>query len=135
MPQSSTSSGEPPSDVTASTIVRQSWLRAIPASVAASESAPVEVSAWTNITMRASGWSRSAFSSRSGSTARPHGSSTSRTSPPQRSAIALSRPPKTPFWQTTTLSPGSTRLTTQLSMPAVPGPETGMVSAFEVRNA
>ena len=45
------------------------------------------------------------------------------------------RPPKTPLTHTTTLSPGSTRLTKQVSMPAEPGAETGMVSALWVRKA
>ena len=44
------------------------------------------------------------------------------------------RPPKTPFWQTITLSPGSTRLTKHASMPAEPGAETGIVSSLFVLN-
>src|SRR5690606_40529794 len=53
-PQASTSTGDPPSDVTVSTIVRQPWRWAISASVFASDSAPVDVSACTNATIFAS---------------------------------------------------------------------------------
>ena len=45
------------------------------------------------------------------------------------------RPPKTPFWQTTTVSPGSTRFTKHSSIPAEPGPETGMVRRLSVWKA
>jgi hypothetical protein len=44
------------------------------------------------------------------------------------------RVPKTPLTQTTTSSPGSIRLTKQVSMPALPVPETGMVSPLSVWN-
>ena len=50
MSHSSTSTGEPPSEVTASTIVSASCLCAISTSVFASDSTPVEVSACTNAT-------------------------------------------------------------------------------------
>src|SRR3989338_3818354 len=45
------------------------------------------------------------------------------------------RPPNTPLMQTMTLSPGSTRLAKQVSMPAEPGADTGNVSACLVWNA
>ena len=54
---------------------------------------------------------------------------------PQRSTFSFMRPPNTPFWQTTTVSPGCTRFTKQVSMPAEPGAETGMVSSLLVWNA
>ena len=52
---------------------------------------------------------------------------------PQRAAMSAMRPPKTPFTQTTILSPGSIRLTTQVSIPAVPVPLTASVSSLVVR--
>ncbi len=52
--------------------------------------------------------------------------------PPQRTTFSSMRPPNTPFWHTTTLSPGATRLTKQYSMPTEPGPEIGNVSGFFV---
>ncbi len=42
------------------------------------------------------------------------------------------RVPNTPLTTTATWSPGSMRLTKQASMPALPVPDTGMVSAFSV---
>ena len=42
------------------------------------------------------------------------------------------RPPKTPFTQTMTSSPGSIRFTATHSIPAMPVPLTGKVSAFFV---
>ena len=45
------------------------------------------------------------------------------------------RVPKTPLMQTITLSPGSTRLAKQASMPAEPGAEIGIVNSFSVMNA
>ena len=42
-------------------------------------------------------------------------------------------PPKTPLTQTSILSPGSIRLTTQVSIPAEPVPLTAIVSSFLVR--
>src|SRR3569832_1272273 len=52
---SSILSGTPPSEVTTSTKVRQAWRRAICTSVATSDAAPVEVSAWTKATILVSG--------------------------------------------------------------------------------
>jgi hypothetical protein len=67
-----------------------------------------------------------------GSTGSPHSWSTITGMPPQRSTFSIMRPPNTPLRQTTTLSPGATRLTKQYSMPTEPGPDTGKVSAFFV---
>ena len=58
MPHSSTMTGTPPSDVTASTIVRQPCSWASATSGCGSLSAPVDVSACTKATMRASGCGR-----------------------------------------------------------------------------
>jgi len=55
--------------------------------------------------------------------------------PPVRLTFSSIRPPNTPLRQTITLSPGSTRLTKHISIPAEPGAETGKVSAFSVWNA
>ena len=49
-----------------------------------------------------------------------------------RTTFSRMRPPNTPFWQTTTVSPGSTRLTKAASMPADPGAEIGTVNALRV---
>ena len=84
---------------------------------------------------RASGCAPCASSSRCGSIARPHGASTRTTSAPQRRATSHMRSPNTPFTPTITVSPGSTRLTKQVSMPAEPVPLIGSVSVFSVRNA
>ena len=70
-----------------------------------------------------------AASTLSGSTAVPQSSSTTMAVPPQRSTFSFMRPPNTPLRQTITLSPGSTRLTKQVSMPAEPGAETGIARA------
>ena len=51
---------------------------------------------------------------------------------PIRSTFSFMRPPKTPFWQTITVSPGEIRLTKQVSMPADPGADTGRVRSFSV---
>src|SRR5690606_24870479 len=107
-PQSSTSNGVPPSEVTASTMVRQPCRCASAAKVWASDCAPVEVSACTNARTLASGLALSTDSTLLASTAAPQLSSTITAMPPQRSTFSFMRPPKTPFWQTTTLSPGST---------------------------
>src|SRR5205085_2073235 len=124
---SSTFTGEPPSEVTASTITSAPCLCAIWVSSFASEAQPVEVSACTKATSLASRFFFSASSSFCGSTGSPHLSSTTTGVPPQRTAFSSMRPPKTPFWQTITLSPGATRLTKQYSMPTEPGPERGKV--------
>jgi hypothetical protein len=74
----------------------------------------------------------SASSTFCGSTGSPHLSSTTIGVPPQRITFSSMRPPNTPFWHTTTLSPGATMLTKQNSMPTEPGPESGKVSGFLV---
>ena len=123
MPHSSTFTGEPPSEVTASMITSASCLCAISASSFASDWTPVEVSVCTNATTRASGFFFSASSTLFGSTGVPHSSSTTIGTPPQRSTFSSIRPPNTPLRQTTTLSPGATMLTKQYSIPTEPGPE------------
>src|SRR6266511_5519002 len=101
----STSTGMPPSDVTATT--------------AKSRACGYDFAAW----MR--------FSVSSGF---PHSSSTRTTSAPQRIATSHLRLPKTPLTATTAMSPGSSRLTKHASMPAEPVPLIGSVSALRVRN-
>jgi hypothetical protein len=51
---------------------------------------------------------------------------------PQRLTFSFMRTPNTPLMQTTTVSPGCTRLTKQASMPTEPGPEIGIVKVLEV---
>ena len=129
---SSTLTGVPPSEVTASTITSAPCLCAICVRSFASDWQPVEVSACTKATSFASLFFFSASSSFCGSTGSPHLSSTTTGDPPQRAAFSSMRPPKTPFWQTITLSPGATRFTKQYSMPTDPGPDSGKVSGFFV---
>ncbi len=69
--QPATSSGTPPNDVTASTIVSASQRRAIAARSCTGLRTPVEVSPWTIATTSA-GVDASDFSSADGSAARPH---------------------------------------------------------------
>src|SRR5680860_1308304 len=64
---------------------------------------------------------------------RPQGASTVETSAPARRATSAKRPPNTPLTPTTTRSPGSTRLTTTASRPALPVPDTGKVTRLPVR--
>ncbi len=92
----------------------------------------MEVSAWTKASSEAAGVRASTFRTASGSTARPHSCSTTTASAPQRCTFSFMRPPKTPLTQTTTVSPGCTRLTKQASMPTEPGPEIGIVSSLVV---
>ncbi len=63
----------------------------------------------------------------------PHGRSTRVTRAPARSATSTIRPPKTPLTHITIESPGSIRLTTVASMPALPVALTAMVMRFCVR--
>ena len=113
-------------------MVSASYLCAISTRVFASERAPVEVSACTNATTRASRFALRASSSFSGLTGEPQSSSTTIGMPPQRSTFSIMRPPNTPLRQTMTLSPGATMFTKQYSMPTEPGPDTGKVSGFFV---
>ena len=62
----------------------------------------------------------------------PHGASMAWTVAPQRSITSFMRVPKTPLTHTIASSPGSSRLTARHSMPAMPVPLTGKVSAFLV---
>src|SRR5436853_598050 len=119
-------------EVVASTITSAPCLCAICVRSFASDWQPVEVSACTKATSFASRFFFSASSSFCGSTGSPHLSSTTTGDPPQRAAFSSMRPPKTPFWQTITLSPGVTMLTKQYSMPTEPGPDSGKVRGFFV---
>ena len=132
MRQSSTRSSCPPSDVTASTS------SSAPAACTSREisssgwCAPVDVSAWTMPTSLARGCAASAASTAAGSMVLPHGTSTSATVAPWRSAMSAMRAPNTPATQMMTSSPGSTRLATHASMPALPVPGTASVSWLRV---
>ena len=97
-------------------------------------STPVDVSACTTATTRASGCSRCASSRRCGSSGRPHSSSIFTTSAPLRRATSHMRSPNTPLAPTITVSPGSTTLTKHASIPAEPVPLTGKVSSLVVPN-
>jgi hypothetical protein len=132
MPHASTRTGVPPSEVTASMITIAPCFFAIAASVFASDCAPVDVSAWTNARIFASGFFPNASSTFCGSTGLPHSSSTITAVPPQRSTFSSMRPPNTPLRHTITFVPGATRLTKQYSMPTEPGPETGNVRELSV---
>ena len=98
-----------------------------------SDLTPVEVSACTIETTLVSGCSFKVSLNFSGSTGSPQGSSTRTSSPPMRLTFSAIRIPKTPFAQTTTLSPGSTRFTKALSIAADPGADNGSVYVFSVR--
>ena len=74
MPQTPTSSGMPPSEVTASTIVSAPCSRAIAASSRTEFTTPVEVSAWTMATTSA-GVASAARAAPAGSHALPHSTS------------------------------------------------------------
>ena len=63
----------------------------------------------------------------------PNGRSMIVTCAPARPATSAMRPPKTPLTQTTILSPGSIKLTTHVSIPALPVPLTASVSSLVVR--
>src|SRR5262249_41822387 len=94
--------------------------------------APVDVSAWMMPTSLGRRQFLSAVSTCSARITAPHGASTRTTVAPARAATSAIRPPKTPFTHTTISSPGSTRLTTHPSMPALPVPEIGMVRSLVV---
>src|ERR1035438_5346298 len=119
IPISSTSTGMPPSEVTQSAMV------SAPTSWAASQIGcpwlynPVEVSACTKATTR--GCSRRMKSRAScGSKGSPHGLDRRTTSAPWRRAISPMRSPKKPLVRSANFSPGSMKLATAVSMPAVP---------------
>ena len=65
----------------------------------------------------------------------PHGACSGVTFAPVRPATSIMRWPKNPAAQTTILSPGSSRLTMQVSMPAMPVPLIGKVKRLLVWNA
>ena len=117
----------PPSEVTVSAMTSAPCAWAIAAIASALLPTPVEVSAWTNETILTSGFSASASSTLSREMGVPQSSSTTTGTPPVRSTFSSCRPPKAPLRHTSTLSPGSTRLTKQVSMPTEPGPDTGKV--------
>ncbi len=96
--------------------------------------APVDVSAWTIATSFGRRANASAFSTSSGSTARPHGISKGTTRARQRSTMSVMRRPNSPLTITTASSPSSRRFTRQVSMPALPVPETAKASSFAVWN-
>jgi hypothetical protein len=68
----------------------------------------------------------------SGSIALPHFPSIRMSLPPMRFTISDILVPNTPLTPTTTSSPGSTKLTKQVSIPALPVPETGIVYGLSV---
>ena len=120
-----------PSDVTASTIssVSNSW-QSLPSSSIGCQ-APVEVS---HGRCRAP-WAGPFATSREFGQDRKHRPRVFRESSvrrPVRPATSIMRWPKKPLLQTTMRSPGSMRLTTQVSMPAMPVVLTGKVRGFLV---
>ena len=96
-------------------------------------SAPVDVSACTIATSLGRPFFRAA-SIAAGSIIFPHSASTFLTFAPQRSATSHILIPNTPFTPMTTSSPGSTKLTKQVSIPALPVPLIGNVISFSVLN-
>src|SRR5215467_13383723 len=123
MPHAPISSSTPPNEVTASTIVSASCLRAIAASSRTGLQTPVEVSPWTIATTSA-GVAASDLSSIDGSAALPHSPLTRVTVAPYRSHICARRSPKYPVATTVARDPGRTMFATAVSMPDVPVPET-----------
>ena len=134
MPHSSIFSGQPASDVTASTSNRAPASCTICAIPSSGCQAPVDVSAWIRATSLGRVQRASPARTSSGVKTRPHSVSMTTGVPPQRSTTSAMRVPKTPLTPTTTSSPGSTRLTKHVSMPALPVPEMGSVNAFPVWN-
>ena len=113
-------------------MTKQSYFFAISAISLASLLTPVEVSACTKATTLVSGFFFNASSSLSRETGSPHSSFTTIASPPILSTFSTILPPKRPFTQTITLSPGSTKLTKLASIPALPGAEIAIVNSFFV---
>src|SRR5260370_31638720 len=114
---SSTLTGVPPSEVTASTITSAPCLCAICVRSFASDWAPVEVSACTKATTFASLFFFSASSSFCGSTGSHHLSPTTTRVPPQRTPLLAIPPPHTPLSRTVTVPPAATLLAQQNSIP------------------
>ena len=71
----------------------------------------------------------------SGSIGLPHSPATSSTFAPARRAMSAMRPPNTPFCTTIAVSPGSSSVTSAISMASEAGAESGKVTRFAVRNA
>ena len=129
MPQPSASSGMPPSDVTQSAKSSASDPRIASPSCSSGCATPVEVSACTTATSRASGCSASASGICSLGTAWPNGARTSITfgavSPGDLDRCGCRRSRRTP---TITVSPGSASDARPASMPEVPLAESAIVS-------
>ena len=132
MPQPSTSTGIPPSDVTVSTSSSVS-VCCNAASGAISFSTPVDVSACTTASTRACGLR----ALRVEQLLRVDCAAPRRVDAHDlraaRRATSHMRSPNTPFTPMITVSPGSSRLTKHASMPAEPVPLIGSVSVFSVR--
>ena len=122
MPHASASTCWPPSEVTQSTYSSASdpLARIASASSCTGNSAPVEVSACTTLTIFAPGFAASVSMMRSTLTIWPKSAVSSTTFAPTRWAKSLSRDPKNPQWQLITVSPGSTRFMKPASMAHVP---------------
>ena len=135
MPQASISMGTPAALVTQSMMVMTLCLAATAPSASPSDSTPVDVSEWTKARNLMSLSFASAASTMAGSTGVPHSKSSGTTTAPPREATSLMRMPKTPLRATRILSPGSTMLSTQASMPTLPGPATVKVASFFVLNS
>ena len=125
----STSTAEPPSVTTASTMNSAPCAWASVPSGSSGCCTPVDVSPWTAISIRA-GPLDSAARTASGSTAVPHSLRTHVTLAPCRSAISPHSRPKRPHSAMTTRSPGSVNDAMAASSPARPVPETGNVQVF-----
>ena len=134
IPVSSTRTGMAPSDVTVSAITRASEFvrrrRRLPC--------PRYRRRWTFPPARR----RQSAAARGGGTrpplrspkVSPQGFSSRTTSPPCRFAISVMRSQKKPLANIATLVPGSTKLATAASMPALPVPEMARVNGFAVPN-
>src|SRR5438094_868691 len=129
-PQRSVSTGEPASDVTASTSnSTSSNSRTTAASAATSCSTPVDVSEWTRVTA-STGVRRSASRSMSGSTAQPSGTSSRMHSLPQAPTSFANRSLNDPL--TSESARWRTPLRTASSMnPVADDEQPGMGSPFE----
>ena len=130
--QASRATSTPPREVTQSIIMSAPCSFAMATMSAIGWHTPVEVSAWTTARILGS-LPFKASATASGVTARPHSASMGMTSAPNRPAQSTMRVPNTPLTTIATWSPGSTRLTKQASMPELPVPDTGIVSALSVR--
>ena len=133
MPHSSILTGIPPRLVTVSTRKSASVSFTSAPIWSMGLQTPVDVSACTTATMSYVAPSSFALTA-STSTAVPHSNSSVSTSALSRVATSCIRIPNTPLINTSNLSSGSTRFTKQVSMPAEPVPEMGIVTSFSVWN-